>query len=464
MSPLPPKLAIVDLETTGGNFLLDRIIEVGILRIENGIVTQTYASLVNPLCSVPPEIVGFTGINPMELETAPTFDQIASDIRKLISDSVFVAHNSRFDYSFLRNEFLRTDHKFIAKNLCTVKLSRTLFPNERHHNLTSIIERYGLTCANRHRALGDAQAVWDFLQHILKTVDPKIIETAIKTVFRRPAKPAQISEKLLDSLPDGPGVYLFYGGKTTKPSSEVTDLSAVALAKVEWAPRTVGDNSRIPLYIGKSRDIRSRVLDHFSDSISSPRKLQLYQQVQDIDFIETAGDLGAQLLESSMIKKLQPLYNRQLRNTMQLTIVSQNFNLKTTTHLDYDAVLNSWGVFRRKSQAKKILQDVTANCWLKGCKGGVIHKLHRQMAFSHSKIKPWPFAGQIAIPEENLFTKKSAVHIFHLWSHLGTYESLTDLPVIPSEMDFSLDTYHILHRYLRQPNPRLHLLPHPTNL
>src|SRR3989338_8862736 len=105
MSPLPSKLAIVDLETTGGNFLRDRIIEVGILRIENGRIIQTYASLVNPECHLPPEIISFTGIQPQDLETAPTFAQVRSKIYDLLSGCIFVAHNARFDYSFLRAEF-----------------------------------------------------------------------------------------------------------------------------------------------------------------------------------------------------------------------------------------------------------------------------------------------------------------------------------------------------------------------
>ncbi len=424
----------MDLETTGGNFLVDRIIEVGIIRVEDGEVVKTYQSLVNPLCTVPPEIASFTGINPDELETAPTFAQLKSDVWDLLSGSVFVAHNARFDYSFLRSEFLRLDHNFKARNLCTVKLSRHLFPSERHHNLTSIIQRCGLSCLNRHRALGDAQAVWDFLQYLLKTVDSAQIQQAIKTVFRRPAKPVQISEKVIDSLPDGPGVYIFYG------------------------------DNKLPLYIGKSRDIRSRVLDHFSDSISSPKKLLIYQQVKDIDFVETAGDLGAQLLESRLIKTLKPTYNRQLRNSTQSTIVTADFKLKTVSHLDYDTAINSWGVFRRKSQAKKILDSVVIDSWLKG-RSEKMHNLHLQMAFAPLKIKLWPFPGPIAIPEENLFTKKSAVHIFHLWSHLGTYESLDDWQkgeVVNNSPElaegFDLDTYHILRRYLRQSNPRLKVL------
>ncbi|PIZ64583.1 hypothetical protein CO051_01130 [Candidatus Roizmanbacteria bacterium CG_4_9_14_0_2_um_filter_39_13] len=140
--------SFVDIETTGTSTRHDRIIEIGILRVENDKIVKKYNQLINPETHVSPFITQITGIIPDDLEDAPTFEIVKDEVYELLRDSIFVAHNVRFDHGFLKNEFKRFDMQFSMKQLCTVRLSRTLFPEHRHHNLDAIIERFNITCTN----------------------------------------------------------------------------------------------------------------------------------------------------------------------------------------------------------------------------------------------------------------------------------------------------------------------------
>src|ERR1035438_1404460 len=163
---LPQDLVFVDLETTGGSAAYDRITEVGIVRVTNGELIEEWSSLVNPERPIPAYIEAFTGISNQMVAGAPRFAEIAAVVRQKLQGAVFVAHNARFDYSFLRSEFLKSDRNFSAQILCTVKLSRRLFPEYARHNLDAVMERNGLTCGARHRALGDAKVLHDFWRNL----------------------------------------------------------------------------------------------------------------------------------------------------------------------------------------------------------------------------------------------------------------------------------------------------------
>jgi DNA polymerase III subunit epsilon len=157
-------LAIADVETSGTHAASSRIIEIGILRIEDGKCVETYRSTVNPGKRVPVWITALTGITQEEVNTAPFFEEIIDHVERLTQDAIFVAHNVAFDYSFLEREFARHGRRFSAARLCTARLSRTLFPHLRRHSLSHIIERHGLMVRERHRAWDDAYALWQLLQ------------------------------------------------------------------------------------------------------------------------------------------------------------------------------------------------------------------------------------------------------------------------------------------------------------
>lgn len=161
---LEAPLAIVDLETTGAHPLHDRVTEVAVIEVDKGEVSGEWSTLVNPECAIPAAIQALTGITNDMVAGAPTFGRLAQSLRERLEGRVLVAHNARFDYGFLRQEFARAGLEFRAKTLCTVKLSRRLYPEHARHNLDSLIARHGLECRARHRALGDAEAVWQFLR------------------------------------------------------------------------------------------------------------------------------------------------------------------------------------------------------------------------------------------------------------------------------------------------------------
>ncbi len=156
---LPQELVFVDLETTGGNVAHHRITEVGIVRMSGDRVVEEWSSLINPQVPIPPAIQRFTGISDSMVADAPRFADVAREVLGKLRGATFVAHNARFDYSFLRSELRRAELPFSAPVLCTVKLSRRLFPEARHHSLDAVMERHGLTCSARHRALGDARVI-----------------------------------------------------------------------------------------------------------------------------------------------------------------------------------------------------------------------------------------------------------------------------------------------------------------
>jgi len=165
---LPQDLVFVDLETTGGNAAHHRITEVGIVRMERGAVVDEWSSLVNPECRIPSYIESFTGITNEMVAGAPRFAQIAALVLEKLRSPVFVAHNARFDYAFLRTEFRRLDVHFSAKVMCTVKLSRRLFPEYPRHSLDAVMERHRLTCTARHRGRGDARIPVDFWSKLVR--------------------------------------------------------------------------------------------------------------------------------------------------------------------------------------------------------------------------------------------------------------------------------------------------------
>ena len=153
---LDAPLAIVDLETTGAHPAHDRVTEIAVIEVEGGEVRDEWSTLVNPETPIPAAIQALTGITNDMVAGAPTFGRLAGDLHERLQGRVFVAHNARFDYGFLKREFARAGLDFRAKTLCTVRLSRRLYPEHARHNLDSLIARHGLQCRARHRALGDA--------------------------------------------------------------------------------------------------------------------------------------------------------------------------------------------------------------------------------------------------------------------------------------------------------------------
>jgi DNA polymerase III subunit epsilon len=447
-------LAIVDVETTGASPERDRVLEIAIIRVEQGKIVDTLHTVLDPERSIHASILSLTGIREDEIASAPTFNDISARVTELLSGAFFVAHNARFDYAFIKSEFTRLGQSFSAKRLCTVELSRTLFPQYKRHDLSTLIDRFDFTCKQRHRAFDDAQVLVDFLEHCESVYKQEHIEQAIERVLKRVRVPLAVPQGIIESLPESPGVYTFYG-----------------------------EDGEI-LYIGKSINIKKRVQSHFGNDGSS-KQLRLMQEVRDIDAITTAGELGALLLESHRIKKEQPLYNRMSRRAKKLVVIREYDEdgykrtvLETYQSEDLTASEKILGVFRSMSQAKKALDLISQEYKLcprllgleKGsgpcfysqigrcggaCKGSEESSFYNDRfnkGFKKRRIRAWPFAGPILITESKADSPGTG-HVFMIdeWRLIGSfsYDEAGYQPFLEESFVFDHDSYKILVQYLR---------------
>ena len=200
------RFAIVDVETTGTDPTVDRITEIAVLEVDDFRLAGQWSTLLNPGGVIPGAIQALTGISQDMVERAPRFAQVADELHGRLEGRIFVAHNARFDYGFLRREFERAGIKYIAKTLCSVRLSRRLYAGEPGHDLDSLIERHCFDCGVRHRALPDALAVWHFMRAARQEHGEEVFTVAARQVAREPALPPHLDRAVLDEIPETTGV------------------------------------------------------------------------------------------------------------------------------------------------------------------------------------------------------------------------------------------------------------------
>ena len=451
----PQNLVFVDLETTGASPGYDRIIEVGLVRVADGEVVEQWSTLVNPGTSIASNIEAFTGISNEMVRDAPRFAEIAATVFEKLSGAVFVAHNARFDHGFLHREFLRVNVQLSIPVLCTVKLSRRLFPQYVRHNLDSVIERHGIICTARHRALGDALVLRDFWQILEAQVAPhELGAAAAHAMLGFPKLPAHLPPELADELPDGPGVY-----------------------------RYLGDDGTV-LYVGRTNSLRARILAQLGAGHLSPRDQSLANEVRRVDWQQTAGELGSMLREAQLIRAANPPYNRRRKDEAGSSTLrpradgSGRIDHPHIEDLDAREFAQCFGVFRSEKDARKALGDLArahglclkvlgleeaeGSCvalQFGKCKGAcvgkepiVLHDMRARMALSALKIKTWPFPARIALRERA--RQSEEIHVLDHWSYLGTARNEEELAELASRANgergavaFDADVYKILVRY-----------------
>jgi DNA polymerase III subunit epsilon len=276
--------AIVDIETTGGSARLERITEIAIYIHDGEKIVDEYSTLVNPERGIPYFITSLTGISNEMVEDAPKFFEVARKIVEITEGKTFVAHNAGFDYGFLKEEFKSLGYDFSRKQLCTVRLSRKLIPGLPSYGLGNICKHLGITINSRHRAAGDALATVQLFEHLLSLdTGNKITKPASKLIFSGVNPFLDLS--LIHRLPEEPGVYYFHN-----------------------------ENGEV-IYVGKSKDIRKRVITHFGNE-KSMRSISMKASISDISYEKTGSELIALLLESDEIKKLKPIFNRAQRRSL----------------------------------------------------------------------------------------------------------------------------------------------------
>ncbi len=452
-------LVFLDLETTGATASVDRITEIGLIEVERGRFGGEWSTLVNPETRIPPFIETLTGISNDMVALAPTFAEVACELKARLDGKLLIAHNARFDYGFLRQEFQRLGVKFHSDVVCTVKLSRKLFPGHARHNLDSLMERYGVTCSARHRALGDARVLWELTQKWLAEVGPDTLAAAAAAQIKAPTLPPGLSELVLDEIPETPGAYLFY------------------------------DENDMPLYIGKSVNLRSRVRAHFSDGRRRSKDMRIVQQVKRIDWKETAGELGALLEEARLVKQLLPTLNRQLRRDHDLCaftwdpVAGTAPQLKSAADIGFVDTANVYGVFRSKRAALDTLRNLArafelcliatgletdrGPCFahqIGRCHGVCAgkeprarHDLRLMDALSGLKLQTWPFKGRIGVRETS--GERTDLHVLDHWCYLGTVHAEHELHPLDAKPVFDLDTYKILKRFLAGAGNAIEIVP-----
>ncbi len=430
---LAPSLVFVDVETTGASPARERVTEIGVVRVDfddSDMRVDEWSTLVNPGIPIPAEIQWLTGITNEMVRAAPSFADVAQAVFDRLHGAVFVAHNARFDYGFLRAEFARAGLSFAAKTLCTVRLSRFLYPDRTPHTLDAIIDRFGLDGEPRHRALGDARVLWRLLQKLTDRHSPAEIEFAAHALLRRPALPPCLPPDAIDALPHAPGVYLFYG------------------------------LNEHPIYIGKSIDLRARVAGHFNSEYRAPRDLRLSQEIHRLEFEETAGEFGALLRESELIKTRLPAHNVAARRKLNQVLLGFDADgyatLTLAASFEFSQLGRCYGPFGSRASVRRWMTELAAehriclkatgfegrrkgardgapcfNYQLRRCQGACVgaeaHDEHiaRLMQLLQNWLLPeWPHSGAIALVERNDERFQEQWHVFDRWCWLGSVKSL----------------------------------------
>jgi DNA polymerase-3 subunit epsilon len=450
----------VDIETTGGSHFSSRVLEVAVVRVEQNRVVRTYQTLLHPDEPIPPFITQLTGIRDDDVAGSPRFEDVADDLAEVLDGAIFVAHNVRFDYSFLKMEFERLGAQFRPPLLCTVRMSRRLFPQYRSHKLAELIARHELVAPARHRAYDDAHCLWQFYQLVLREFDLDTVEQAVRVQLESQALPSQLDRDQVEALPEGPGVYVFE------------------------------DEDGSPLYVGKSVTVRRRVMSHFTSDYERGTEMKMAQSVRRLRGIPTHGELSALLLESDMVKDLQPQYNRMLRQHRMMTLVLATTDthgyagvkLADTLEIEPGMAPGLLAVYTTQGAARRALRDVAARYGLcqkllglehstRGCFWSQLGRCHGACtgaeaaedynarfaeAFERQRVAEWPYRGAVLIREQRSDLPGSTGFVIDNWCLVARLRELED-GTVESQTErrrFDLDRYRIIRAFLQDPGKR----------
>jgi DNA polymerase-3 subunit epsilon len=271
--------AIVDIETTGGYAAANGITEISIFLFDGEKITGKYETLINPGQPIPNYISAMTGITDKMVATAPSFDTVADKIFNLLQDKIFIAHNVNFDYSFVKNHLKVSGFDLNSKKLCTVRLSRKIFPGLPSYGLGKLCHSLGIVINDRHRAGGDSEATTKLFSLLLQNDKEEHIKKSLQRNSKEWILPPNVPKEHFEKLPYTPGVYYFHNEK----------------GKV--------------VYVGKANNVRYRVNSHFSNNSEGRQKQNFMRHVYGISHQDCGTELMACILESAEIKKRWPIFN-----------------------------------------------------------------------------------------------------------------------------------------------------------
>ena len=449
--------AILDIETTGGKYNEEGITEIAIYKFDGHEIVDQFISLVNPEREIQPFVVNLTGINSNMLKNAPKFYEVAKRIVEITEGCVIVAHNAQFDNRILTTEFRRLGFDFNKETLCTVELAKTLIPDLPSYSLGKLVRSLGIPVTDRHRASGDALATVKLFKLLLsKDVEKTIIKT-----FLRKHTQKQLEPKLVDIIAQTPSITGVY---------------------------YIHNKDGNIIYIGKSKNIKKRINQHFTGTNRKSKKIQL--QVATVTYDATGSELIALLKESHEIKKNKPIFNRGLRKNV--------FSHALYTTLDNNGYINlkidvadgrkrPITTFSNKQSAKDFLHQVTekyslclkltglektlSSCFryeLKECDGACVNEENTKLYNNRVNefISKYSYKDQdmIIIDKGRNVNERSAILIENgIFKGYGFYDlnyQLNNKDILKSiiiPMENNRHTQHIIQSYLRK-NKRLKIL------
>ena len=275
--------AIVDIETTGGHASANGITEVAINIHDGNQIVERYTTLINPKRDIPIYITALTGIDDEMLKDAPIFEDVALQIYQLLHNKIFVAHNVNFDYSFLKHHLANAGYDLQCRKLCTVRLSRKVFPGKVSYSLGKLCNALQIPINNRHRASGDADATSILFNLLLEHDSEGIIAEMLKKTSKEQVLPPNLDKAAIMKLPNQPGVYYFK------------------------------DNKGKIVYVGKAKDLKKRVTSHFTGNQPNRQRQDFLRTIHHVDYVTCGTELMALILEANEIKRLWPENNRAMK-------------------------------------------------------------------------------------------------------------------------------------------------------
>lgn len=352
------KFAVVDVETTGGSPQAAKIIEIGIVIIENGEIVKTYNQLVNPRVNIPFYITALTGISNEMPVNKPAFETIANHVYNLLEGAVFCAHNVNFDFAFMRIAFKNAGIEYRPEQkLCTVKYTRRVVKGLKSYSLGNLCKRFGIKNENPHRALGDALATAQLLSFVQSLDHSRVINELLKNKGAEFSLPQQLDARQIESLPDTPGIYRFLNKKN--------DV----------------------LYVGKAKNIKKRVRSHFSGIPESTRYQTLFKEVCDISFNLSGTELMASLMEDHEIRQKWPPFNKAQKQNPPAYGVYEYTDLSGRVRLGINRVKNRYPTLQK------------------------FHSLYAARTWLFQTVREYKLSPQLAgLPHMSHFDKDVEVH------------------------------------------------------
>jgi DNA polymerase-3 subunit epsilon len=442
----PHALAFVDIETTGLSPTENRVAEIGVITVDAGRVERWSTLIKSPRR----ELDSAVDSRPDdEHDDAPAFGDIAAELALRLSNRLFIAHNARFDYSFLRAEFARARISFEAPVVCSVMLSRRLYPHLERHNLDALAESHRLVIEERHRALPDAELLWQWWQVIHREIAPKTIKDAVASLLAGPLLPPQLDPLLIDRLPAAPGTYVLF------------------------------DEQHRPLTVGAAANLKLHLLNYFRMDRATAQALEYAHRVGRVTWHVTRGMVGARLHAAESDGLLFATTKRRL-NTSAYTWQFQPGTVPCVSIAAIEGAAwqaqDSYGLFptvrkarnallrlanRHRLCARRLGLGTEAESDCHGCASDHATSCSAEVrgkkdlirifdALRPLRVPAWPYQGPVGIRE------RSDVHIVDQWQYLGTAhceaELHTILECVPKQFDPR--TYRVLRRTLSQLPPR----------